>query len=455
MISITLVIISIIIFLKLSKFYQFTILSLTVFLPFTFGDFRSIPSLLFVEWLTVVTFLMLVNELVPLHSIEKRIKIIKFKGIELFIFAILILITWTIVSFINYEILYQPIKNIENKTGTNRLYFNIFNNILLFFTVIIFSVVYHDKLDFERFFKVLYTISIFIGLTAILAYIWEFNIPLIEGTFGYNTAYNKVLAAKYGGQAYRLGGMAEIVTLGLPALFAHYIIKKKISLFALILLLFFAFMSGGRTLVMGVIFAITFFSFVFLPRNFIYLISALALFVILGAIFLPQSVLIGQFGRLTSLDSGNFMGQDVSRGLAWKFYLENFSKNPIWGKGIIEYQGYIYSSAEGSGEFAKEQLFAGGHGSYLSILSTFGLGGITYFLIIVFGGIYLSFRKIKQHINLDLNKTAIAVFCFMLITIKSVDFITGGNGLSDATILFFTVGLVASLTVLQNRKDFV
>ena len=166
------------------------------------------------------------------------------------------------------------------------------------------------------------------------------------------------------------------------------------------------------------------FPFSFFPRNFLYLIAAGGIFLILVSLFAPESVLQGQFGRLTSFDAGHFMGQDAWRGLAWQIYFENFNDSPILGKGIIPYKGFIYSSIEGAKEFATTILFSGGHGSYFSLLSTFGLGGITYFLIMVFGGIYLSFRKIKQFINLDLNKTAIAVFCFMLILIKAVDFIT-------------------------------
>ena len=453
MLSIIPIIIFTIIFLRLNKFYQFTILSLSALLPFSLGDFMSIPGLLIVEWLTIIVFIMLMNELVPLHSLEKRIKIIKFRGIEIFIFALLILITWTIVNYINYEMLYKSFKAVETKTGTKRLYFNIFNNILLFFTTIIFSVVYHEKIDFEKFFKILFTLSFFIGIITILSYFFEFNMPLLEGTFSYLSEFSKSLNTKYGGQAYRFGGMAETVTVGIPALFAYYIIKKKLNLFVLLVFLFFVFMSGGRTLMIGVIFAITIFSFIFLPRNFVYLISAAILFLIVAAIFLPQSVVMGQLGRLTSLDSGSFLGQDTWRGLAWRFFLDNFQRNPIFGKGIGVYEGFIYSSLEGGKEFASQMLFSGGHGSYMSLLSTFGLGGITYFLIMLFGGIFLSFRKIKQYIKFDPNKTAIGIFCFMLLIIKAVDFITAGNGLTDAIILFYTVGMIASLTVLQNRKE--
>ena len=452
MISTILVPIGIIIFLKLNKFYQFLVLSISALLPFSFGKFMSIPSLFFLEWLTVVTFLMLINELVPTNRVEKRLKIIKFKGIGIFIFAILILITWTIVSFVNYEILFQSFRD-TGKTGTTRIYFNIFNNILLFFTTIIFVVVYFEKIDFEKFFRILLAISLILGVLRIFSHFLDFQIPLLSGAFNYGGEYEGgALKSQYGGTAFRLGGLSEVVILGIPSFFALYLFKKKVNFLFLILLLLFLFLSGGRTVMIGTFFSIIVFSFLFLPKNFIYIIFAGGLFFILASIFLPDSFLQGQTGRLTTLNAGNFMGQDASRGWKWMFYLDNFSKNPFWGRGISIYQEYIPPSDITSVEFVKYELVSGGHGSYFSLLSTFGLGGITYFIIMLFGGIVLSFRKIKQHLNLNPGKTAIAVFTFMLLLIKVFDFITALNGLG-VPILFYTVGLVTSLRVLQNRKD--
>lgn len=453
MISLIPIIVGTIIFLKLNKFYQFTILTLVVFFPFSFGDFRSIPSLFIEEWLTFVVFLMLINELVPLNRVNKSLRLIKYNGIEIFIFALVILITWTIISYVNNEILYQSVKKIGDKIGSSRVYFGIIKNIILFFVVIMFAVTYYSEINFEKFFKILFVVSSIIGVLTVLSYFFKFEIPLLKGTFTSITAFTQGRIIEYGGLAFRFGGLAETVTIGLPSLFAYYTVKKKINMIILILFLFFVFISGGRTLMMGVMIAVTIFSVMFLPKNFIYLAIATGLLIVFSAIFLPQSVLEGQFGRLTSLNSGNFMGQDVSRGLAWKLYLDNFSKNPIWGKGISEYSSFFYSSDKIAQEFAKFQVFAGGHGSYFSLLSTFGLGGIIYFLIMIIGGIFLSYKKIKQNINLDPIKTAIAVFVFMILIIKSIEFITAGDGLKDATTIFYSVGFICSLTVLSNRKD--
>lgn len=449
MLSIIPIIIGTIVFFKLNKFYQFTVLSLAALLPFSFGNFMSIPDLLIVEWLTFVCFIITINELIPLHNSNKGFRYLKFRGVELFFVAIAILIIWTLASYIKYELLADQVKQIGEKRGIFRLYFTIFNNILLFFTILIFSSAFYEQIDFGKYIKIILVIAIYLGIIRIFSYFFSFQIPFMSGTFKYDPNAMR----SYGGIAYRFGGLSEVVTIGIPALFSYYIVNGKMKLFSLLLLLLFVFLSGGRTVMAGVFFSIVVFSFLFLPRNFIYLITTIGIFLILVTLFAPESVLKGQFARLTTLNAGNFMGQDAWRGLAWQFYLENFYKNPIWGKGIGAYSGFIYSSFEGAKDFTIQMLFTGGHGSYLSLLSTFGLGGITYFLIMLWGGAYLSYRKIKQYLNIDKSKTAIAVFCFMLLLIKSVDFTTGGDGLSEATIMFFTVGFICSLTVLQNRID--
>lgn len=443
--SLILVPIGIIIFLRLNKSYQFLVLSLAALLPFSFGNFSSVPNLLLIEWLPLVVFISMINELVPVHSIEKKIRKIKFKGLEIFIFAIIILIIWTIISIINNEILKPAF--LSGETGTKRLYFNIFNNILLFFTTIIFVVTYYEKIEFNSYFKIILYTSLVVGGLRMITYIINYPMPLLAGGFNYGGAQNKA-----GETVLRFGGMTDVVVVGIPALFSLYVVNGKLNKFGLLLLLIYLFLSGGRTVMLGTIFSVVVFSFLFLPKNFIYLILAGAFLFLIVIVFAPQSLFEGQVNRLSTLDSGNFMGQDAWRGMAWLLYFKTFAEYPIWGKGISEYQGFIYSTFSGTEEFARAQLFSGGHGSYFSLLSTFGLGGIVYFIIMVAGGIILSYRKIKEYLEKDLIKTAIGVFCFMLLIIKSVDLITSGNGL-DVPILFFMVGLSASLTALKNREN--
>ena len=49
------------------------------------------------------------------------------------------------------------------------------------------------------------------------------------------------------------------------------------------------------------------------------------------------------------------------------------------------------------------------------------------------------------------KKTAISVFCFMLMINFSVILITGFNGLTDIQFVFYTVGLICSIKVLDNN----
>lgn len=438
------------IYLRLNRFHQFLLLSLSALLPLTFGDFRSIPEFLFIEWLPFITLLILIHDLVPINSIVKRTNLFRFRGVEIFIFAILILMIWTSVSFVENEILYKSLHHVE-KTGTIRTYFSILNNILLFFITIIFITAYFEQIDFEIFFKFLIYISILLGAVRIFSHFFEFNIPFLGGEFDYGGEYGKYAKLKYGGTAFRLGGLNDIVSIGVPATFSYYIYKKKMNYFVLILLLSYLFLSGGRTIAIGVIIPIIVFSFIFFPKNFLYLIVGVGVFLILAVILLPDDFLKGQTGRMTTLKEG-FMGLDVARTLSWKYYYDIFLDNPLWGKGIGDYRRFIFFPKTDIEYFVKAQLVAGGHGSYISLLSTLGLGGFLYFTIMLFGGIILSYQKINQYLNDNLNKTAIAVFTFMLLLIKMFDYITAKNGLT-IPILFYVVGFIVSLTVLQNKEN--
>ena len=447
MISLVLIPIGIIVFLKLNRSNQFIVFSLAALYPFTFGDLRSIPDLLIVEWLTIVTLISLINELNPVNSIEKKLKRIKFSGIEIFIFAFILIITWTLISIINNEIVNPPITT-GDSTGAKRIYFTIFNSVLLCYTTLIFFSTQIEKINVQKLFKVILNITFIIGIIRIFTFYFSRNTPLLSGLFQYNSG----AMSEGSGVAYRFSGLDYAATIGIPALFALYVYKAKLNMFALIILFVFVFLSGGRTIMIGILFAIIIFSFMFLPRNFVYLIVGGGILFLLAFIFLPHSFLEGQAGRLSTLKEKGFMGQDAWRGMAWYLYFKNFSAHPIFGKGISEYSGFIYSTVTGTKDFARQQLFAGGHGAYFSLMSTFGIGGIVYFIIVLWGGIILSFKKIRRYLQVDQDKTAISVFCFMLLIITSVNSITGSNGF-DMPYLYYSVGLICSIKILENNPS--
>ena len=396
MISLILIPVSIFIFLKLKREHQFIIFSLAALYPFTFGDLRSIPNFLIIEWLTIVTFISLINELNPVNSVEKKLRLIRYKNIQIFIFAFIILVIWTLVSFIKNEIILHSTVT-GNETGITRIYFTIFNDIIIFFTTIIFFVTQHNKIDMRKFFSLLLNITIIIGLVRIFTFYFQMKTPFLSGLFGYNTD----AMTSSGEVSYRFSGLDYAATIGIPTIFSLYVYKNKLNLFLLIILFIFVFLSGGRTIMIGIIISIFIFSFLFLPKNFIYLIVVGGILFLFAFIFLPHNFLEGQVGRLSTLKEKGFMGQDAWRGMAWYLYLKNFVAHPFFGKGISDYTGFIYSPIEGTEYFARTQLFKGGHGAYFSLLSTFGIGGILYFIIILWGGIILAFKKIKQYFSFD------------------------------------------------------
>jgi hypothetical protein len=422
------------------------IFSLAALYPFTFGDLRSIPDFLVIEWLTLVVFVSMMNKLIIVNSLNNNFKKLKLKGIEIFNFALLILIMWAIVSIINNEIIKQKIV-IGGETGTKRAYFDIFNNVLIFFTTIIYFVINYRDIDIQRFLKTILYISLAVGVVRGMTFYLRITTPLIGGIF----TYDPISSVSEGLKAQRLLGLDYVADIGIPALFSLYVFKNRINLIALFILLIFLFLSGGRTTMIGVTLSIVIFSILFLPKNFIYFIIVGCVLLLVAVVFLPQGFLQSKATRLSTMEQTGFMGQDMWRGTAWYFYFKNFIIHPIFGKGIGNYTGFIYSTFPGTEDFVREQMVSGGHGSYFSALGIFGLGGIVYLIILIFGGIILSFRKIKQNINLDHNKTAISVFCFMVLINFSILLITGFNGLTDIPFIFYCVGLICSIKVLENN----
>lgn len=457
MMSLIITLIAIVVFIKLNKFYQFVILTISALLPFSFGWFGSIEDFMFIEWLVPVSMGIIIFDYAPPLLSIKKINYINFKGSGIFILAILILATWTIVSIYNHELF--PSDSIYSKsiyqrnasTGSKRLYFNIFNNILLYFVVFIHIVLHFKEINFTKYFSILLYVALFFGSLRILSHFLGFDVPLLGGSFDYGGSYGKYATIKYGGTAFRLGGLAEIVTFGIPALFALSILKEKINIFALLALMFFLFISGGRTIMVGSIIAIIVFSFLFSPKYLIYFMVASILFIGLAFTLLPDSVTKGQFGRLTTFGGEEKVVQDDSRELLWKMYLDNFKSSPIWGKGIFNHEGYFYLGNIYTRAFALSQMFSGGHGSYISLMSTFGIGGIAYFLIMIVSGMIVAYRNIKINNSDDIVLSSISIFGFMILIIKSIDFITGGNGLT-IPILFFIIGLISSVNTVKIQE---
>ncbi|GEM_PF-3054126 len=443
MISLALILLFLFIFVHLKRETQFYIFSIIVFYPFTFGRLKSIPYLLIMEWLTPVFFLILLNDLFPVNkTVIKRTKI-SYRGLEIFILALIALAIWTFHSYLTHEILSDI-----SRGGTFRFYYKIILNILTFFTVIFFFIQYYEDFDIEKWLKILIIISVILGVTRIITYFLDINIPVLAGTFKYNPGAIR----RFGGVAFRIGGLSRVTEVGLGALFALNYLTGKNRLALIITFFIFVFMSGGRTLMIGFVAAVMVYSLFFYKRNIFYFLAVAGIAVILILIFAPEKFIEGQLSRITAF-SGGLQQQSKERYVAWTLHYKNFLKNPFWGVGVTPFEGYIYIKNPKSIEQVRSMIsLGGGHGSYISILGTFGIGGIFYLLTMTLGGIILAFRKVRLYMEEDAFLAALAIFVLINLIIKSVYYTTAFNGISDPS-LFLAVGIIASVKVIENQLE--
>ncbi len=442
MLSLVFIPIFIVFFLLQNKFVQFCIISLVILFPFSFGDISSVRSVLIIEWLSPIFLLIAINDLLPLRY---KKGIIEFSGTRIFLFAISILTIWITYSYVNNEIL-NPSIITGKAAGVRRLYFTIFSNILLFLSVIIFFYANHEKIDIPKWLKVLIYSSILIGIVRIFAYFLNFDTPLLVGVFDYNPAGR----TRFGGIAYRIGGLTEAAAVGFSALIAYFQITRRINFVAALIFFLFVFLSGGRTIMVGLAVALFIYS-IFFQRKYIVYMTVLVI-VTLGLVFIfaPKDMIEGQIGRLTAFEGG-IKEQDRGRFVSYALSLQNFKNNPVFGKGIGHYDEFVPAYNEKEARFIREQLFSGGHGSYISILGTLGFGGIFYLLTMIIGGVVLSFVKIKEYLEINEDVAAVSTFTFLLLIMIGIYYITSYNGLTDPT-LFFTVGLIASIRIIENKE---
>lgn len=444
MISIVLSAIFAIIFTKLSRFYQFTVFSLCALYPFSFGNLGPIPKVLIVEWLAPLYLLILINQMIPLKGIKEKFTFPRFRGTELFLIAIVLLIISTIASVINNEIIRKSIVDV-NTQGVKRVYFSIGVSLVLFFTTILSIYVNYKKIDFYKWIDIVFKVTIVIGLFRIFTYFMDLKIPILVGPFVYNTD----AIHRFGGVSHRIGGLTEVVMVGLACLTVMFYYKNKLKLVESSILIVFLFLSGGRTILVGVAFALIAFIMLFYRNKVSYFLSFGFVVMLVLLIFLPGDFIEGQLGRLTAFEGG-IEQQDKYRYILYKKHYENFKENPLIGKGVGKHQGIVYHWSPDKEEFIEGNLIGGGHGSYISILGVLGILGLSYFVIFVFGGALNAYIKIRKYFLIKNYLAVISIFVFMILLMKSVYYLTSHSGLNDISLLFL-VGVVASVTVVENK----
>ncbi len=422
-VAVAVLIVGVIIVIRLSDNFKFALFSICVFIPFLF-PIRLARNLLCIELIAPIFFIYILFELL----INKRQLFFRKAGI--FFLAILVLSLWALFNYTKNPVtgLLMGAKNVTE--GGIRAYYTILVGIMIFFTSYWFFI--HKKLDVVKWMTSLAVVSFVIGYLRLAGYFLEFRLKFIGGTFSFAPAE---------GLFSRIGGLTEISNLGISVLLALGYEMKWNKMFSIGLTGFFILliMSGGRAQFFGIIAMLIAYNTVINRKKLLPMIAGLLIVGSLYAMVYSYVTLPDQAQRLIDIQ-GKVTTDDSGRYTTYQQFIEIFEDNPVFGKGL----GFSEAQkAEGKITFMTKQAVLGGHGAYMSILATFGIGGFFYLLVSLLGGIYYAFRIVKYRAANDTESMS-ALFAFLYLIGLSVVLVSGYAGY-DILELYFMTGMVAGI----------
>jgi hypothetical protein len=255
---------------------------------------------------------------------------------------------------------------------------------------------------------------------------------------------------RYGGQsglgagatADRIGGIAEATTIGVAALAALVYIGRAKRI-AVVLGVYFGAMvivAGGRTYALTMLAVIAVYVAVSAGRRG----RALAGVALVGLLMLFGLQLTrpaSQLARLTQL-GGHLQVLDPYRYSIVTAQLHQFVLHPLFGKGIGVLPAGRYL------DYVATSLRMGGHSSYASMLSNFGLAGGLLLLALLAAPIVVALMMLKEQPDQQPHskgRVAVAMFVIVVSVVHAGVYLTGGNGYSDPG-LYAVLGLVVALS---------
>jgi len=410
---------------------RFIIFSFTVFFPLCFSHLGPISEFKWIEILAPFLCILFIIEILykkqPFFS----------KKSSLFFIAIAILSLWAIVNYIKSPVSAEKLFGASFTEGGLRSYYTIFIGIATFFFSFWFFK--YKELNINKWFFLLLMFSLVLGYLRLIGFFNNFHVPFLGERFRHNATGSFSF--------YRIGGLSEVAILGITISLALLYKKrwKLIFIFIFIGFLMLLFFSGGRAAFFGTLLALALYVVLINRKYFFHLVFLLLILIAIYNIITLFVPLPNQLNRLFAI-KGGFARQDLYRYHTFIYYWEIFKEYPIFGKGI-GYLKYLAISGSPNAGFLSDQLMSGGHGSYLSILCTFGIGGIFFLTVILFGSIYYSYRIFKKDIGAQDN-AKLALFAFLYLIILSIVFIPGGSGYNNMG-LWFLSGMIAGI----NSKD--
>jgi hypothetical protein len=433
---------------------KFILFSLIVFFPFVFPAALPFRTKMMVEFLgPFLCFLLIIDIVSKNQSFFSR-------KASLHLTAIGVIALWSILNYIKTPVsgLFLGIDKTLVKGvyagGGLRDYFLIFVGITVFLSTFWFF--RYKKLNVEKWFIILLVLSLFLGNFNLFGIFKMLSIPSISFLKGFGG--DEVRTGQYAS----VGGLRTLGMLGVPV-FLSLIHNKKLNLFYLIILcnlILFSFFAGGRAAFYGVVIAVIVYATLVSRKSLVFLIPlVLILFSIYGMFYSNIVLSEHKYGRVF-LIQGGVETQDKPRHYAFKYMWEVFKNYPILGKGINYRDIGIHDKfiIENPGmtavdrQHVETQLGGGGHGSYFSIVSNFGIGGAFFFSVMLFGSMYYAFKIFKNSVNYDDN-ARLVLFCFLFLIIQSVRLYVGGTG-TDKIEPWFLAGLVAGIKARDQLKVF-
>ena len=397
--------------------------------PFSFTKLGPIDHFGWIEALAPIAFIILFS-----YIILNKLSFFP-TGSGIVISAMLLLGLLAAIHFISEPQFPNAVNGGYVKSGFRR-YYEIVIGLCLFFYFLWFSYYNYEGNSFwKSIITIIMLLSLVVGYIRLITYVLGMEMPLLGGNF-------LVMYDTSGEGAYRIGGLTDVATLGISALIAIYYQKQWNFKFFVFLsqFLFLLIMSGGRTASFAVI--ITLMAYVFFIEKRekgkkLFLMFILLISVVL-AILTQMDLISHQFERLTAVEGG-FATNSPSRLQLYKEEWKIFLNRPIIGKGIGP-DNIPWNASP----FIKDNLFDGGHGSYLSIIMLFGLGGAFYLFIAMFGSIMKGYIFLENNRFVEFVKDdcILVCFCLVFLCMLSILFIAEGSGYNRRS-LFVLAGIIA------------
>ena len=438
----------VIIFFLSSWKQKFLFFSLMIFFPIILPRYFPLPTKTVVELMAPILCLVSIAE-----AVNMRQSLFSKKA-SIYFIAIGVLVLWVLIHYILNPVLGRLTFGSDIQSSGLKSYFLVVAGISTFFCSYWF--VKCNELNTEKWLSFLLVLTLVAGNLYVVGLFTYIPILSHLGLGSYHTTGEGLQYSSIPVRVMHALGTCLILSLFHNRRWGFYFIIIFINT------LVFMVMGGGRS--SGPIAFAAIFAYITLI-NRKHIVPVMSVLLILSSLYtlymsnldVPMSE--SRFGRVLKLEGG-LAEQDEARYYTFLYMFEVFKKSPIIGKGIG------YEDITGQEDFFKEnpeaaknilyikaQLMSGGHGTYMSILSVFGIGGFFWLMVMLWGSIYYAYRFINMNKASPSQDTIIAIFVFLLLITISVSFLVGGHGGYDNMKFWFLAGTVAGLISRDRPKD--